>query len=480
MVGGYKVKVRLQALYSVLDNKFIATRTTDEETSYRLYCHVWFSRLLALIEHIESRSPDFFDHRNNLVKLADIILHSDTALIQYPPFRIYEAVKNPKYLQKNILRVLFQFLKRNFISLFNNIKFLFLLSLYSNKRIVIAPKDLRACNLRNIFSEKLGPDVKFEIIYKNSYLLNNVKHFIEPELMSIFISSIEHFLNQHCSKSSVINNNDKALLICAKKLLEYFSSITKPNKKKYTKQIFSKLIKRKIIFLNYDNSVFRDMFLHKLSYSVSCDIVAFQHGGGHYLIDSFTFADPFLKPYNKRFYDVLGFGNKYQYVNPNMKEFIKFKQPTVFYPQSLEFQKKISAKVAGKSYSNTAKTIMDALMMSGSNFYARAHPLGEGSDSTNLRPIDYQVSGRRPRLESGIRLVIFDSPDASLIREVCNASFPYLFIFNPSDFTLTEIGESFFASEKARGRFVPISGDIETSIDAILQIIKRKLADEYA
>ena len=481
MVGGHKIKVRLQGLFSVLDNKLNETKASDGDTSYRLYCHVWFSRLLGLTEFIERRSSGFFDHHSNLVKLSRVILQSDSALMQHPPFRIFEAIKNPNHSKnRSTFRIFFQYLKLNSISLFMNIRYFFILSFYFNRQIIIAPKDLRYCNLRSIFEEKLGPEARFEIIYKKSYLANNIRQFIEPELISILISSIEDFLKKHRSKNSDLNNSDKALLVCVMKLLESFMYITKPNKKKYTKQIFSKLIKRKIIFVNYDNSVFRDMFLHKLSYSLSCEIVAFQHGGGHYLIDSFTFADPFLNPYKHRFYDVLGFGKKYEYINPNKKEFIEFKQPTFFYPQAFKGPNKISTKLAEKTCSPSSNVILDALRISGCNFYARAHPLGEDGDTTNLRPFDYQILGRRPQLKSGIRMVIFDSPDASMIREVCNASLSYIFIFNPSDFLLTELGKSFFASEKAEGRFLPISGDLETSIDAILQIIKRTPANEYA
>ena len=437
----------------------------------QLFCEIWVSRLFLLIEFLSARDPNFFQNQHNVECLAGIIGKADAEILRYPPFRILELITNNRKSKSNLNRIKIKIKRFTFYYLFL-LYFYFWSNVIKSGSLVIVPKQLKKSNVKTVLKEHIrSADLtKMKIIYKNNYNDNYERFFLSSEYLNILVSELvqKSELNSQETELDVF----KKAIILLEKVLEYIG----PEIRKHFALPFQLKPNIKLFFINYDNSIFRDLACCTLSNNPVSDVFAFQHGGGFYLLNSFPYLDPFLPMYRERFFDCLGHGKRYSYKNSENRGKVWFGDEAIYYPQSLEPEKKMSVRYVDKASSAQADVLLKALEITGENYFLRAHPLGTKNDVTNIAKDDYVVYGRRPEIVGGIKLVVFDSPDPSILREIINEEIPYIYIFRKVDYEFTPFGERYFGMQKENGRFYDLSEyDQHENVNGLADTIRKAM-----
>ena len=406
-----------------------------------------------------------------------ILSHSFSSLINYED-------KNSVLDIKEKLFQLFYKIKSSLYNFFIINKILF--SFKSDKILLFCSEKISRKKITSYVNKNKFFNIKF------SKCLPVKQYCTQNRRISFMRNDLRKVITELCSGSiNVCNSNHSNSeydylinpLILSKSLnhiQEYLPSDLLYMKRSFLKFYINLFPSRSITIVDDYVRVLRNDVIRNIFELFDSNLIGMQHGAQYGEISSFLLTTEIHNPaYYNRF---MGWGFGLGNFNFRKKKSEQNKVKTnnnscILFPVSIDSRLIQAINLEEEDHKNidfNKSQILSVLKQIDFKYWVKYHPKSECKDLSNIPISDRCNSGHKPGLDpTTIKLVIFDSPGQSIMYHCLDENIPFIYCFNPKNFTLTRNGIEFYSKLDDIGQFVNTEFDFAEKLKIL---IKAKLS----
>lgn len=261
---------------------------------------------------------------------------------------------------------------------------------------------------------------------------------------------------------------------------EYLPSDLLYMKRSFLKFYINLFPSRSITIVDDYVRVLRNDVIRSIFELFDSNLIGMQHGAQYGEISSFLLTTEIHNPayYNRFMGWGFGLGNFNFRKKKSEQNKVKINNNScILFPVSIDSRliQAINLEEEDHEVIDFNKSqILSVLKQMELKYWVKYHPKSECKDLSNIPISDRCNGGHKPGLDpTTIKLVIFDSPGQSIMYHCLDDNIPFIYCFNPKNFTLTRNGIEFYSKLDDKGQFVNTEFDFTEKLKIL---IKAKLS----